>query len=82
MTSKWDKQRKEWDDLLEKAHNVISLGKSVSGSRQADMNLVDLYLRKKNMDVLFWHNFWMVILTSLIVLLTAVNIWLSFYKKP
>jgi len=78
MASKWDKERKEWDALLLHAHNVIPLIQRRGSDK--DLKLLDLYLRKKNNDAIFWHNFWLVILTSLIVILTAVNIWLSFYK--
>ncbi len=72
----YDKERKKWDDLLHKAHNEIPVG-PITGSRQTDMQLLDLYLRKKNDDALFWHNIIILILTGSIVLLTTVNIWLN-----
>lgn len=75
---KYDKERKEWNSLLHRAYNVIPI-KQYRGTK-IDLKLLDLYLRKKNDDTLFWHNIWMVILTSLIVILTAVNIWLNFYR--
>ena len=71
----YDKERKKWDALLHNAHNVIPLG-TITGNRQSDSYLLDLYLRKKNDDALFWHNIMILILTGSIVLLTAVNIWL------
>ena len=79
MCSKWDIGRKEWDKLLLNAHNIIPI--TERRGRDVDLKLLDLYLRKKNDDALFWHNFWSIVLTSMIVLLTAVNIWLTFYKK-
>jgi len=74
----YEKERKEWNTLLKTAHNVIPIGEY--RGKETDLKLLDLYLKKRTDDALYWHNFWMVILTSLIVILTAVNIWLSFYK--
>lgn len=74
----FDKERKEWNSLLHQSHNVISLEEK--RGHHVDMKLLDLYLKKRTADALFWHNFWSIILTSLIVILTGVNIWLSFYN--
>ena len=83
MTKQLDRERKEWKKLLKKSQKVImplDTGYGEIQERDKDLKLLDLYLRKRNDDALYWHNFWMVILTSVIVLLTATNIWLSYYK--
>ena len=45
MTSnkKWLKERKEWNNLLDKAHNVIPI-KELRG-KQTDLKILDLYIK-------------------------------------
>ena len=81
MTSnkKWLKERKEWNNLLDKAHNVIPI-KELRG-KQTDLKILDLYLKFQTDKSLKVHNIIISILTGLYVLLTALNIYLILLKK-
>jgi len=79
QNKQWLRERKEWNDLLDKAHNVIPI-KELRG-KATDLKILDLYLKFQNDKSLRKHNLIIGILTCLYVLLTAVNIYIILVKR-
>ena len=76
---KWSKERKEWDDLLKDAHNIIPI--TELRGKETDLKILDLYLKFQNDKSLKKHNVIISILTGLYVILTAINIYLLIIRK-
>ena len=76
---KWLKERKEWNELLDKAHNVIPI--TELRGKGTDLKILDLYLKFQNDKSLRKHNVIISILTGLYVLLAAITIYLAFIKR-
>jgi len=78
-TKKEIKERDDWKKLLERTDYIIPLGNLRKTSDEAKK--LELYNQYEINKILKRNQFVMIILTALIVLLTAVNIWLTFYKQ-